>query len=77
MELRLQAGDAALLADILQRFLSDLRMEVASTENYDLRQTMKHNEDAIRRMLEQLSGGTPATQTNQNAASSEVSAKAQ
>jgi ABC-type anion transport system duplicated permease subunit len=54
MELALQPAEVALLRRILTNYLSDLRMEIADTERYDLRQELKRDEEMIKRLLARL-----------------------
>jgi hypothetical protein len=54
MQFSLQAGEAALLRRILTSYLSNLRMEVHKTDDYDLRQDLKRDEAAIKGMLVRL-----------------------
>jgi hypothetical protein len=41
---------------VLTSYLSDLREEIGKTENYDLRQTLKRDEDTIKSLLSRLGG---------------------
>lgn len=54
MELALQPEEVALLRRILSNYLSDLRMEIADTERYDLRQELKRDEEMIKSLLARL-----------------------
>ncbi len=54
MELTLEHGEAALLERILANYLSDLRMEITDTEDYDLRESMKQDEETIKGLIERL-----------------------
>lgn len=54
MELALQPEEVALLQRILSNYLSDLRMEIADTERYDLRQELKRDEEMIKSLLARL-----------------------
>ncbi len=54
MELALQPEEVALLRRILSNYLSDLRMEIADTERYDLRQELKRDEEVIKSLLARL-----------------------
>ncbi|MGE5620605.1 MAG: hypothetical protein ACM3US_15265 [Sphingomonadaceae bacterium] len=51
MELALQPEEARLLRDILSEYLSDLRMEIANTEQYEWREEMKKREAAIQEII--------------------------
>ncbi|MGH2354663.1 MAG: hypothetical protein ACRDI2_25720 [Chloroflexota bacterium] len=54
MELTLQPEEAALLERVLTNYLSDLRMEVSSTDSYDWRQTLKRDEALIKGLIARL-----------------------
>jgi hypothetical protein len=61
MELRLAPEEADLLRQILTNYLSDLRMEIADTDNYELRQALKRDEQAVKALLARLHADlTPA-----------------
>ena len=59
MELHLEEHEASLLRTILERHLGDFRMEIGKTEDYDMRQWMKRDEQSIKSMLANL--GAPVT----------------
>ena len=46
--------EAALLKDILDGYLSDLRMEIADTDSLDFREMLKKRKAFLGRLLEQL-----------------------
>jgi len=54
MDLTLTAEDAALLKKILESHLSDLRMEIVSTEKFDWREEMKQDEEKIKALIARL-----------------------
>jgi len=54
MNLELTGDDSVLLKRILQRYISDLRMEIAGTENADWRKDMHADEDRAKNLLERL-----------------------
>jgi cob(I)alamin adenosyltransferase len=54
MELTLDAEDVALLSRILSNYLSDLRMEIAQTDQYEWRQALKQDEERIKALLARL-----------------------
>ncbi len=60
MDVSLTPQEAALVQHILQAHLSDLRMEIADTDNYDLRQRLKETEANIKRLLSRLEEGQAA-----------------
>jgi len=51
MELTLQTAESELLRRILTQYLSDLRMEITDTENFDWRQDLKRDEESIKSLL--------------------------
>lgn len=54
MELTLQPEDVALLKRILSLYLSDLRMEISNTENYDMRKGLQEDERRAVAIVERL-----------------------
>jgi len=54
MELTLNENEVSSLKRILTYYLSELRMEVAGTESYDMRDSLKADEEFIKRVLEKL-----------------------
>lgn len=54
MELRLEPDEADLLSRVLTSYLSDLREEVGKTEKFELRQSLKADEDRIRSIIDRL-----------------------
>ena len=54
MTLSLSPEEARTLQEILESYLSELRMEIADTENMDLREELKEGEDFLNRLIEQL-----------------------
>ncbi len=54
IQLTLTDTDASTLIDILTSYLSDLRMEIADTEQIDFRQRLKEEEMIIKKILVML-----------------------
>jgi len=54
MELALNQNEASSLKRILTYYLSELRMEVGGTESYDMRESLKADEEFIKRLLGKL-----------------------
>lgn len=52
--LDLRLDEAVLLKQILSNHLSDLRMEITDTENYDMRESMKRDEAMIKALIAKL-----------------------
>jgi len=59
VELELSREDFALLKQVLERYISDLRMEIAGTENADWRKAMHADEDRAKAILERLKSARP------------------
>ncbi len=56
MTLDLEPEEAAVLRRVLTTFLSDLRMEIVDTEDYDMREALKGDEEIIKRIIRSLEG---------------------
>ena len=54
MDLKLQEDEVALLERVLTQALGDLKMEITDTENYDMREGLKRDEEALKRIIRQL-----------------------
>jgi hypothetical protein len=54
MQLNLTAEEAAMLNEILTSYLSDLRMEIADTENMEFRENLKKKEEFIKKVIGEL-----------------------
>ncbi len=52
--IELTTEEAQTLSEILESYLSDLRMEIAATENRDWRVIMKERESFLKDMLSRL-----------------------
>ena len=52
--LQLDADDVGHLQFILNSYLSDLRMEIADTEQHEFRETLKRREEFIKKLLATL-----------------------
>ena len=52
--LQLDADDVGHLQFILNSYLSDLRMEIADTEQHEFRETLKRGEEFIKKLLATL-----------------------
>ncbi len=53
-DVNLNEEELIVLRDVLESYLSDLRMEIADTDNYDFRQELKHKEDRLKAILEKI-----------------------
>lgn len=54
IQITLANNEASKLGDILRSYLSDLRMEIADTEQIDFRQRLKEEEVIIKKILVML-----------------------
>ena len=54
MDLVLSSKDFVLLKQILERYISDLRMEIADTDNADYREMLKQKERVMKHILAEL-----------------------
>ncbi len=54
MQINLTAEEAAMLNDVLTGYLSDLRMEIADTDNLDFREGLKKTEVLLTRIIHDL-----------------------
>lgn len=66
MDLELSREDFTLLKDVLERYISNLRMEIAGTENADWRKAMHADEDRAKAILERLRSVKPAGDQNED-----------
>ena len=57
MQVELTVEEAATLHRVLTSYLSDLRFEVAGTDQMDFRESLKAEEEFLKRLLAQLSAG--------------------
>lgn len=54
VRIELATNEASMLREILESFLSDLRMEVANTDQMDFREQLKTREVFIKSLLTRL-----------------------
>ena len=54
MQFTLETGEAAVLKEMLAQYLSDLRMEIGRTENYEARQELHQRETVLRKVIAQI-----------------------
>ncbi len=55
--LELTTQEATLLAQALETYLSDLRMEIADTDRMEFREELKRQEAALQAVMDRLQGG--------------------
>jgi hypothetical protein len=53
-QLELSPDDTEMLADVLEDYLGDLRMEIADTDRLSFREGLKKKEAFLKRLLDQL-----------------------
>lgn len=56
-QISLSNDETATLRDVLQTYISDLRMEIAGTDAMDFREELKERESVLKRILAQLGSG--------------------
>jgi hypothetical protein len=54
MELTLESDDAAVLREVLEQYMFELRGEIGNTEDHDTRETLKHREAVLAKIVAQL-----------------------
>lgn len=54
MQIRLTDGEAMVLRDLLEEYVSDLRMEISHTDLLDYRERLRVKERVIHALLERL-----------------------
>lgn len=54
IQITLETHEATILGEILEAYLSDLRMEIADTDRKDFRETLKERKDVIKELLKVL-----------------------
>ena len=54
MQLTLSVEEATILEDVLESYVSDLRMEIADTDLKDFRDQLKHREVVLKKIIEGL-----------------------
>ena len=57
IRLELSEAEAITLRDVLESYVSDLRMEIAGTEEMGLREALKAREAVLNGLVERLSAG--------------------
>jgi len=56
--LSLTEEERTILATVLEEYIPELRMEVADTDSSDLRETLKHQEAVLKKILAALKANT-------------------
>lgn len=57
MQIDLTAEEVRMLGDILESYLSELRMEIADTDSKDFRETLKTRKAFVQELVDRLGGG--------------------
>jgi hypothetical protein len=57
IRIELTSEKAEMLQEIISAYLSDLRMEIAGTENMDFRENLKKKEEFLNEILRRLEKG--------------------
>jgi hypothetical protein len=58
IHLDLSSDEAKTLSDILESYLSDLRMEIADTDSQDFRELLKERKAVVAKTIESLTSYT-------------------
>ena len=58
MERMLSSEEVNVLTEVIREYLSDLRMEIAGTDDYDYRKGLKHKEDILQSVISRLEPGS-------------------
>jgi hypothetical protein len=62
MDLVLSSEDFVLLKSVLERYISNLRMEIAGTDSADWRKEMHADEDRAKQILARLESARPGSE---------------
>ena len=54
MHIDITSEEAGMLKEVLETYLSDLRMEISSTDKMSFREEMKEKEDFLKRLIQKL-----------------------
>ncbi len=57
IQIELTSEKAEMLREILSTYLSDLRMEIADTENMSFRESLKKKEEFLNELLQHIEKG--------------------
>jgi hypothetical protein len=59
MDVTLQDSEVNLLVRVLTQDLSSLRMEISNTESYDMRESLKGDEEVLKSIIRRLNPTVP------------------
>jgi hypothetical protein len=54
IEIRLEEREASVIGEVLESYLSDLRMEIADTDSMDFREALKAKKTVIEKLIRQI-----------------------
>ena len=57
IQLELSDAEVAVVGEVFEHYLSDLRMEIADTDRADFRQGLKDRKELIQSVLERVKAG--------------------
>lgn len=60
VRIELSEADVATLKDVLDSYLSDLRMEIADTDRMDFREGLKDRKKVLESLLDRIGAAGPA-----------------
>ena len=63
MQLTLESNEAELLRATLERAIGELRMEIGKTENFEMRNALKHDESLMKGLLDRVRAGGVASRS--------------
>jgi hypothetical protein len=58
LRIEIEEEEAAVLREALENYISDLGMEVSSTDSLDYREKLKHKRTLLQGIIERLNGGS-------------------
>ena len=61
MQLTLDADEASILKGVLSQYLSDLSLEIGSSEDAELRQELHRRRDVLQKVIDQVDQQAPTT----------------
>lgn len=61
MMFELDVRESSLLQQVLESYLSDLRMEISETESHDMRESLKDDEETIKHLITRLTSAQVRT----------------
>jgi hypothetical protein len=68
MQLTLRSEEVSLLQRVLLNYLSDLRMEIVDTEDYELREALHVDETTLKQIITRLGEADPRARLDRKVA---------